>query len=69
MWLKLNFDETKCSILALPNAPIGAFCNARMLHLTLKCGETQKKNIFKIVVFWGFTVVLITSSSYKFFKA
>ena len=26
-------------MLALKNAPIGMFCNARMLHLALKCGE------------------------------
>ena len=28
----------KCIILALQIAPIGAFCNARMLYLTFKCG-------------------------------
>ena len=27
-----HFND-KCSILALQNAPIGSFCNARMLHL------------------------------------
>ena len=39
----------QCSILALQNAPIGEFCNARMLHLALKCGENTQNHTFKFL--------------------
>ena len=32
---------TQCSMIAIQNAPVGAFCNARMLHLALRCGENH----------------------------
>ena len=56
---KIGFDRheiAKCSMIALQNASIGAFCNAGMLHLSLKCGENTKNHIFEISVFRGFTV-------------
>ena len=48
----------RCSMLALQNAPIWAFCNASMLHLAIKCQENITNHIFKISVFWSFTVLL-----------
>ena len=45
-------------MLALQNAPMGEFCNARMLHLSLHGGEITKNHIFKFSVFKGFTVDL-----------
>ena len=44
----------KCSMLALQNAPIGAFCNASMLHLDSACLKNQV--LVTISIFRGFTV-------------
>ena len=46
----------QCSMLTLQNAHVGAFCNVRMLHSALKCGENTINHIFEISVFQGFTV-------------
>ena len=46
----------KYSMLALHTTPIGTFCNARMMHLSIKCGENTKNHILKKSVFRGFTV-------------
>ena len=41
----------QCSMLALQNGKIGAFCNARMLHLALKCCKNTKNHIFEKINF------------------
>ena len=48
----------KCSMLALQNAPIGAFCNASMLYLAVNCWEFNLNQVF-MQGFLGFILAYI----------
>ena len=51
---KLGQVTAKSSMLALQNAPVGVFCNARMLYLVITCPECIYNFIFYNFGFSGF---------------